>query len=362
LWVVYFSLAALPLFGIGQVLLPSEEVAARRFGFALLVGYLVAALGLLLTASFLGLRRYLRQRCLRMPATIVFGWIRSGAGLAGVVLAVALLLPRPGADYTWRTLAYQVDRHLQRASAFTSRSNPPGEGQGRRGDHTEAEGRPDTSRPNRDDAERGNHPAGEGESRTGPNAQNARPQARSAAQPQESAAGLYPLLKRLLLAVAALLLVWWLCRQRHLIRQIIRALWQAMVRLLDNLWRFGRGPESPRPVQPAGRPKLHPFAAYRNPFLTGHDRVWFPEQLIAYSFEAVQAWAREQGSEPPQHQTARELCAHLGERFPEIAPELANLACLYAQVAYGRSLPVATDWEPVRQMWRRLDQASAVAG
>src|SRR5208282_6311233 len=33
LWVIYFSLAALPLFGIGQMLLPGDNMAARHLGF-----------------------------------------------------------------------------------------------------------------------------------------------------------------------------------------------------------------------------------------------------------------------------------------------------------------------------------------
>src|ERR1035437_6434414 len=94
LWVVYFSLAALPLFGIGQMLLPKDDPAARHTGFSYLFFYVTAALGLLLTTSFLGLRRYLRQRYLEMPAMIAFGWIRFGAGVAAFVLLGALLLPR----------------------------------------------------------------------------------------------------------------------------------------------------------------------------------------------------------------------------------------------------------------------------
>src|ERR1035437_5468344 len=82
LWVVYFSLAALPFFGIGQMLLPGDDIAARHIGFTFLFVYVTAALGLLLTTSFLGLRRYLRQRQLQMPATIAFGWIRFGGGVA----------------------------------------------------------------------------------------------------------------------------------------------------------------------------------------------------------------------------------------------------------------------------------------
>jgi hypothetical protein len=105
LWVVYFSLAALPLFGIGQSLLPADAAGSRRMGLIFVVLYMSAALGLLVTTSFLGLRRYLRQRYLRMPAVVALAWLKLGGGVALVILAAALLLPRPGANQVWTTLA-----------------------------------------------------------------------------------------------------------------------------------------------------------------------------------------------------------------------------------------------------------------
>ena len=130
LWVVYFSLLALPLFGIGQMLLPGGDAASRRAGFAFLFVYMAAGVGLLLTTSFLGLRRYLRQRHLQMPGLIAFGWLKFGAGVAGLVLAAALLLPRPGVNDTWQTLRYHVDYQLHRASAYAARISPHGTGRG----------------------------------------------------------------------------------------------------------------------------------------------------------------------------------------------------------------------------------------
>ena len=53
-WVIYFSLLALPAFGLGQWFLPTES---RLFAFQLLVIYVASALALLLSTSFLGLRR-----------------------------------------------------------------------------------------------------------------------------------------------------------------------------------------------------------------------------------------------------------------------------------------------------------------
>jgi hypothetical protein len=129
-WVVYFSLAALPLFGIGQLFLPANNPEARRMGFEFLAVYLAAALSLLITTSFLGMRRYLRQRFVEMPASIAIGWVRFGALLAVVVLILALVLPRPGSKNTVRDLAYRVTNKKHNASDYGLPFNPTGEGTG----------------------------------------------------------------------------------------------------------------------------------------------------------------------------------------------------------------------------------------
>ena len=98
-WIVYFSLAALPLFGIGQRFIPMADVESRRHAFTLLLVYVASGLGLLLTTSFLGLRRYLRQRQVEMPPSMAAVWIASGGVLIAVLLLFAALLPRPAAEY-----------------------------------------------------------------------------------------------------------------------------------------------------------------------------------------------------------------------------------------------------------------------
>ncbi|MHC4180879.1 MAG: DUF4129 domain-containing protein, partial [Planctomycetota bacterium] len=100
-WIVYFSLAALPLFGIGELFILRENVAERKkYAFCLLLVYVASGLGLLLTTSFLGLRRHLRQRRVEMPAPMANTWLVIGCILIVAVLIFAALLPRPAAEYT----------------------------------------------------------------------------------------------------------------------------------------------------------------------------------------------------------------------------------------------------------------------
>ena len=90
-WVVYFSVAALPLFGIGQVFVIESE---RGHAFFLLWVYLFSGFGLLVTTSLLGLRRYLRQRHIEMPDQITATWLTAGGILIVALMIVVLLVPR----------------------------------------------------------------------------------------------------------------------------------------------------------------------------------------------------------------------------------------------------------------------------
>ena len=341
-WVIYFSLAALPLFGLGQMLLPAGDTGARRNGFVLLCVYLAAAVGLLLTTSFLGLRRYLRQRHLPMPGVIAFGWVRFGVGVAAIVLAAALLLPRPGAGEAWKALRYRIDYQLHRASDFAARFNPHGQGEGRPGN--------ETTRGERDERNTGATPVRPQGSARDPSASTP-PRPGPTAGP---AAGWFRALRFLLWLAVAALFGWWLVRHRHLLAQIARSFAEALRRFFRNLFEFGFNWK--RRAGPAGMaaPETPAFATYENPFVTGRDRSWPVEQLILYSYEATRRWAAERGAQPLPQQTAREFCRALSEKFPEVGAELDRLSFLYAHAAYGIKVPEPCDLEPVKLLWRYL--------
>jgi hypothetical protein len=354
LWVVYFSLAALPLFGIGQMLLPGDDIAARHTGFTFLFVYVTAALGLLLTTSFLGLRRYLRQRYLQMPAMIAFGWIRFGAGVAALVLAGALLLPRPGANDAWHALRYHIDYQLRQASEYAARFGPHGKSQGRSGNDTQK------SEPSKNPTADSQPQAGSSEAQSpGP---GGTVQSQDAQPPQSLTKGagqFYHWFKILLLLVLAALAAWWLFRQRDLIFQITRSLLAAITQFFKDLFRFGSSSKATTPILNNPPTKKLRFALYRNPFLLGQCSSWTHEQLVLYSFEALQAWADEHGFKPRPEQTAREFCGELGHRLPEVSPELNRLSFLYSRAAFGISVPADRDLEPVKRLWRFLGAQTA---
>ena len=115
-WVIYFSLAALPLFGIGQMFVSSGDSSTRQYAFQLLVVYTASGLGLLMTTSFLGLRRYLRQRGEEMPIGMISLWLTIGSVLLVGVMIAAMLVPRPNAEYAVSELPFRVGSPDQTSS------------------------------------------------------------------------------------------------------------------------------------------------------------------------------------------------------------------------------------------------------
>lgn len=366
IWLIYYSLAALPIFGLGQTLLPAGDLAARHQGFIYLFLYLAAALGLLVTTSFLGLRRYLRQRYIVMPGNIAFGWVQFGVVGAAIVLCLSLLLPRPGGGEAWGTLRYHVDYQLRRASEYAARFNPHGTGSGRAGNTAPPGGQQENkptqpgqaSSPNQDqntgandhseqqsgDASKQGTPTGpEGNGNSG----------KTLPSLSSSASSIYPWVKILFWFVAAAGLIWLLLRYRVV---ILAALWRAWVALrnfvAELLGFFRPAAQTPQPAsRAAGVP---PFKMFKNPFLTGGDRLWPQEELIIYSYDALQSWVMEQDARNGSPQTPREFCRQLGEEMPEAANALGHLALVYGHVAYGGSVPGNYDPEHLRLLWNYM--------
>jgi hypothetical protein len=133
LWVVYFSLAASPIFGFGQAAISSSDTESRDFAFHCLVVYVGAGLGLLMLTSFLGLRRYLRQRNLQMPTAMAATWIGFGTTIVIGILVTCLLLPRPDGEYDLTDWIDRASESIQKASdvAFLD-DDGGGEGDGER--------------------------------------------------------------------------------------------------------------------------------------------------------------------------------------------------------------------------------------
>jgi hypothetical protein len=344
-WVVYFSLAALPLFGVGQMLLPATAAGQRQAGLIFLAVYLAAALGLLLTTSFLGLRRYLRQRYLVMPGTIAAAWLKFGLSVALVVLIGAVFLPRPGANAAWAALHYQIDYQLRRASDYASAPNASGQGQGRAGNQPNGQQQGNSQQPGRDKT---------AETQTTSQTASAPP------VPAGQAGNIYNFLRAALAIVAILVVGGWVIRRRYLLMEMLRSIMAAIAKFFRDFGEIRLSRK--RAVENAAQPvvaKFNSFVEYRNPFFAAKDHAWPPEQIMIYTYEAARVWAREQGIELKPEETAREFCARLGGERPQLDSSLGRLAHFYGYAAYGTKLPPDSDLEPVKELWRYMTAVSA---
>jgi hypothetical protein len=465
LWVVYFSLAALPLFGVGQLFIPAVQSDRRSHAFLLLAVYVASALGLLLTTSFLGLRRYLRQRKLQMPVAMTATWIGMGTTLAVALLLLALLIPRPQGEYTITEWIDKVDAKAREASRLAMLRDGRGEGAGRRiGEQDQKAGQPgdrpppeqqqadqklqqqepqqgpDRQRAGQPGDQKQQQPGGrdgqnqpQGSQKPGPdgkqqaqaNGQGKQPgqgdrkgdaagqkgdkaagkqnqQGRQQAQQNQQQAGanqpdakqndpqqkpgeppprgenaqaakqappppapptgsmltnvltsLAPFVKWILYGLLAAIAIY----------QVFRH-WARFVEMLLNLWNellslfgFGSRPESAGGSAAADHAPEPPppFASFNDPFLDGTARRMALAQLVRYTFEALEAWSREQGLPRSSEQTPFEFAAELGRQIPKASKDISETAQIYVQVAYARGNPSRDSLDVLERMWRRMN-------
>ena len=415
-WVIYFSLAALPLFGIGQWFIPASDLGRRQYAFGLLCIYVASGLALLVTTSFLGLRRYLRQRRLEMPSAMAATWMAVGCILIGCVVVFAAILPRPSAEYAISELPFEFGSPDQKSSSrigqggdgprddeqgtqpgpkdedAKAQSNEGDAKDGKAGEKSTAgdsqqknessEAKPSEQSKQSDDPSNGS----EGERKKNESAQpsesskdrpaekgrfskeqDSKQQDSTAKQdadqksPQSQQRSVFrPRLPTTLTGWLGTALKWivygvLLIAGVYFALKKLPALWAA---LLD-FWRGLFGGSRQQAEQEAAEEQkrqaaLRPFASYTDPFAAGIAGRYSAEELIKYTFEAFEAWAREHGVGRGPEQTPHEFAAQVGERYPPLVRDVRKLADLYSRLAYARGSVPASSIEQLRPVWASL--------
>ncbi len=158
-----------------------------------------------------------------------------------------------------------------------------------------------------------------------------------------------PLVKGLIYLTLVAAAAWFGYKHRKEIRAALRQFWANILAL------FGKKP--PRVIaapEAEESPELPPFAAFQNPFASGSAQSLPPEELVRYTFEALQAWAKERELERPPDQTPIEFARRLGAYIPELAHEAGQLTRIYSNYAYAGRTPTG-DWQPlIRTLWAKL--------
>src|SRR5205807_2428143 len=98
-----------------------------------------------------------------------------------------------------------------------------------------------------------------------------------------------------------------------------------------------------------------PFASFHNPFDDGSTGRLPPEEVIRYSFMALQAWAHERQLGRMDNETALEFAARVSDEVPALDADVRQLALLYARAVYARGSVPASSLPAVRQFWQTLE-------
>lgn len=461
LWVLYFSLAALPLFGVGQHWVPPADVGRRRYVFGLLVVYVAAALSLLVTNSFLGLRRYLRQRRIEMPNPMAATWVAVGAVLILIVMFAAALIPRPNAEYAISQVPWQArspaglsssqhafgndapkDEQPTEPGQDVDENGPKGDAlkPGEEGEASSSEGEPsqggkqgksdeklqdksaqksnddagksgDTKQSNQDqssdqskgqpqdkseeqqtkgdqsspaaenqsdqpkdgkqssapeDGEKGGESGKQDEqskgkqdgepSRTVPPKHSSTPRSVPKLPDLSSVVGGLGGIVKLLLyvvAAAAVLFLAWKYRRElaKAIHDIIRQIRELLACLFGG--RASHAAEGDDKATPA-KGRQRSFADFRNPFTTGDYRRIAPEELVRYTFDAFEAWARDGGYSRTADQTPAELVRVAAAPGTALHDQARHMLRIYSDVAYGAAAIEAATAHSLRDFWAIL--------
>ena len=394
-WVIYFSLLALPAFGFGQAFFPATEAAQREYGFKLLWIYVAAALGLMLATSFLGLRRYLRQRSLAMPGSMAGLWIILGTLLAGAIMLICLLLPRPDGSQALKKMVEGVATEAARqASKYALLSGQAAKGDGRRIGNGEEKTREqakengksgeqkkdgeqpaekEKSQPEKESSEetkeqektdpRGKRTKASEQGQVTSGSPTNQPSLKQPAKPKDFG-WVATAVKWLIYALMIGAALYVLYRFRREVLAAGRQMWAALREMISSL--FGwlrRKPDEPVAVGPMPvldhQSRGRRFASLANPFTTGGIENSTPAELVNYTFNALQVWAAERGHQRLLDQTPLEFAGKLGEATPAIGEESQTVALLYTRIAYAQHQPSPDCLEDLARLWDAMEISAA---
>ena len=136
----------------------------------------------------------------------------------------------------------------------------------------------------------------------------------------------------------------------------IQAAVRNFIKSLQDFWNslFGSGPTESTDEQEAAAAAILPrFADFHDPFVTGDAQRWPADQLLRYSFQALEAWVRDRGYNRPAVQTPSEFVQFVAAREQQLSRDVLLLGDMYNVSAYGKAQgPVNV--APVRRLWTAL--------
>ena len=400
--ILWFALAAFPLFGIGSLFSVSAR-GSRQYAFLLFFVYIASGLGLLVTTGLLRLQQYLAKRQVEISAQTTGSWLIAGAGLTLFLLFASMLFPRPGAEFSlsrppawpqlnrmpprgtstmaagndgWEQRPENVgasERHEDQDSEHESvqpqssaQAAPPttppqneGDSPQNQGDSPQPQSSAQTEAPTTPPQNEGDSPqpsgrtpdvqAQEQTTQTEPDPNNDTPPAGSSdtwqAPFQFSIGNFFHWLFHIAFWSVVAVLAW---RARHSIAAAVGDLWQA--------WKALFRRSKPKNVETSGPTSTilpsRRFAECENPFRSSPNLP--PAVIVRKTLEALEVWAAERGYQRALDQTVDEFARQLSVRRKDLRQELSLLLELHTQLAYAGQTVSAQETLRLRRLWQIL--------
>lgn len=387
-WVLYFSLLAIPLFGLGQLTIPASEPESLRSAYWFLFGYLFFSMCVLVLTSYLGLRRYLRQRKVEAPIQLNAIWMFGGfAGVLAVLLVVGLLpLPSGSQGIFDLPIRFETTTKIQSSRfGWGSEGKKESTSNAKKITQEDPESKSDstsTTSENSKSKEKGSSNKNEKKtsaeksqksSQTNEKSENATPSdAKSESKVEKPsntkvndndaakttwsvslAGGLSNLLRWIVSALLVMVVIYLAMHYRAELRLALQS--------LGNWWRglFGNADEESKldEIETSSHPlnlaALKPFSDFANPF-TSRGQGWHAGKIVRHTFDAIEVWGRERQLVRSGQETPEEFLRRLAAQYPEQTESMLRLTQLYNRLAYAQSAIDANEVRRLSTLWSWL--------
>jgi hypothetical protein len=305
-------------------------------------------------------------------------WLGSGSVLIALLLLIGAFFPRPHAEYPLVSLT-RVGSEDQNASRF-GQGDATGKGEGQGGAKGEGDAQEGSGKGNeggKSEGQSGRPEGGAGgekgsgaksgpkgdkgggeQSQRGGGEDRIRPNTVGMSDSITNAVK-WAVLVMLGIPLLALVTVF-LMRRMEFLPEWLKKWLDALVAWWQTL--FGRrSPEREPEIETAEvvrRPR--PFRSFSNPFADGSAAHRSPDELVHYSFAALDAWATEHDLARHEEETPYEFAERLGIEIPDLADASRVLTSHYANLAYGRRHVPESARPQIEQLWLGLEGASVI--
>jgi hypothetical protein len=139
-------------------------------------------------------------------------------------------------------------------------------------------------------------------------------------------------------------------------RFLLDALRELLASLFGGLFIKKKEKKATEGPKAAGEPALQrrPFTSFVNPFDSGLAQNFSPNDLVIYSFEALEAWAADHNLGRSSHETPTEFVRRLGQARSELQADATRLVGYLVPIIYGQRDFKTEVLPAVRQFWRTI--------